>query len=319
MIAGAMACHGVVRVLAPSTTGTHHRDGAFDVVSVGTGDPEHRGEPLDRECDSLDDYDFILVVGDPDPTARELLAGVGPDHVFALPVGHESWASRPDAVAGIVIPFYYDGAPTVTGVPVQESGFFVPVNPIASTAPLSGVGARDYLLVLEGEASRDTSRGAVPGSLTGVSPLASWLIARFPRLHTVTVGQGALTVWHSRAPLGTLPVGTRMDLWRLMAFARATVDLLPGPLVARECIESLLLGTPLVIPNSNVAREHLRGGAGLPFEDLTGLLDAVRTVMDEDVARSIAEQGLRYAQGRFGSSRTLIDSFAAVLRSARTR
>ncbi len=96
------------------------------------------------------------------------------------------------------------------------------------------------------------------------------------------------SAWHYRSLRGSIRVDTRTDLWRLMAHARATIDLAPGKLLARECVESLRFGTPIVVPKGTVGALHAEAGGGLWFGDeaeLIGCVDALSESVDPHDAR----------------------------------
>ena len=117
-------------------------------------------------------------------------------------------------------------------------GVYVPVNPMAERHRHHGFGFTGYHLVLSGRAAAEDEPPAE----------VAWLSAAFPDEHVVLVEQAAASAWRARALRGRVSVDTRMDLWRLLAHAAVCVDLGPGGLVARECIEALRLGTPVVAP-----------------------------------------------------------------------
>jgi glycosyltransferase involved in cell wall biosynthesis len=100
-----------------------------------------------------------------------------------------------------------------------------------------------------------------------------------------------------------LPVNpTRVNLWRLMAHGLATVDLRPPGPFGRESIESMLLGTPVVVPDGSAAMEHVAAASGgLWYRDAGELLDAVRIVVsDEALRRQLGHQGQTYATAHHG-------------------
>ena len=92
-----------------------------------------------------------------------------------------------------------------------------------------------------------------------------------------------------------------MDLWRLLAHANACIDLAPGPHIARECIEALRFGTPIIVPEqSGPASVHARAGGGSTFGDPDELVAAVGA-LDSESARSAASlAGRLYADGLYG-------------------
>ncbi len=95
-----------------------------------------------------------------------------------------------------------------------------------------------------------------------------------------------------------LPVGpSRVNLWRLMAHAEATVDVRPSGPVGREAIESMLLGTPVVVPDGSAAAAHVaKAGGGLWYRDIGELFDATRLLLDPAVRSPLSAQGRRYAE-----------------------
>ncbi len=103
----------------------------------------------------------------------------------------------------------------------------------------------------------------------------------------------------------------RHDLLRLMAWARATVDLHPGTLFGRESVESLLHSTPIVVPANSSAREHAElGSGGLWFDELSGLLGCVETMRDPATRDALAHQGAAYAQARCTTGPDFVASIA---------
>jgi glycosyltransferase involved in cell wall biosynthesis len=138
----------------------------------------------------------------------------------------------------------------------------------------------------------------------------AWLTARFPSRDVVVVESAKAAVWKGRALRGVVGVATRTDLWRLLAHARLTVDLRPGNVIARECIESLRFGTPIIVPKVSVARHHAEAGGGLSYEDISELLAGVKA-LEDDVNRShMSEQGRKYADLYFGDLSTTTDTLA---------
>jgi hypothetical protein len=105
-----------------------------------------------------------------------------------------------------------------------------------------------------------------------------------------------------------------MDLWRLMAHASVCVDLDPGPLIARECIEALRLGTPIVVPETaGSAATHARASGGATFVDPAELIAAVGTLSSSASRASASDSGRRYADAAFGDPDTLVGQLKALL------
>jgi hypothetical protein len=131
---------------------------------------------------------------------------------------------------------------------------------------------------------------------------------RFTERPVVVVHDDALVVWRRCAAVASAPVTSATDLWRLMAWARGTVDLRPDRLLALHCIESMLLGTPVVVPDDGRAQQHAAASnGGLWFADAAELMSCVEVLLDEDVGSRLGEQGRHYATARYGSSSTFVD------------
>lgn len=300
-LAGALSRHVAVDVLVPGDPDFTTADGLFDPRGGGRGsregtwpDPGSTAWPFPKD----DEDPFVLAVVDArDAGARGVLDRHAPD----LPVV---------AVAsGVEAADWHDG----TVVSPSGLGLHVPVNPLATERPHNGFGFTDYVLVLtdrvaghadpqSGGAGAEAAGGAGGAGDTeeDPTPLAAWLIARFPRLHVVVVEDAEASAWRNRSLQGTVHVDTRTDLWRLMAHARATVDLHPGPLVGRECVESLRLGTPVVAP---ATAEPLAGVGGIvAFDDVPGLLASVEALEDPHNRAALGSRGREEADARHGDA-----------------
>lgn len=157
-------------------------------------------------------------------------------------------------------------------------------------------GARDYILVL------------TDGSPARHDPWLEVLQMRFGSHRVVVSTPRTLAV---REPGG---VGyewqetTRpSDLLRLMAWAELTVDLHPGALFGRRSLESLMYGTPIVVPHDSSAQEHAENGSGgLWFDGIGGLVWCTEAILDRSVRAALGEQGRRYAQRRYGSTNSFV-------------
>jgi hypothetical protein len=120
-------------------------------------------------------------------------------------------------------------------------------------------------------------------------------------------------VWRGRVLRGVVDVYTRTDLWRLVSHARVTVDLAPGRIIARECIESLRFGTPIVVPTNSAARPHADAGGGMTFSGYAELLAAVDHLSDESVRATMSSRGRSYADARYGDPNAFVDSVSHAL------
>jgi hypothetical protein len=172
-------------------------------------------------------------------------------------------------------------------------------NPSALTEPDASVGETEYVLALS-----DVDAGADHWEYE----LGQLLRMKFPD-HPVAVSHtDALYTWHQ----GRLDKGPAVrrssDRARLMAWARVTVDFRPGRLFAKRCIESLLYGTPIVVPDDSRAREHAeRGRGGLWFADPAELTWCVEAILDPPTRASFSTQARDYAEPTFGSTDRFIE------------
>ncbi len=181
---------------------------------------------------------------------------------------------------------------------------YVPVNQLAALHRHHGFGFTGYHLVLSG---RPEVSGAPP-------PAAAWLTAAFPDADVVVVEKAIAAAWKGRVLRGTTSVDTRMDLWRLMAHANFCVDLDPGPQIARECIESLRFGTPIIVPeHSGPAIVHARESGGGTFSDPGELVAAARIMQSESNRSAISDAGRRYADSRYGDPGAIVQRVGALL------
>ena len=106
---------------------------------------------------------------------------------------------------------------------------------------------------------------------------------------------------------------TRTDLWRLFAHARGVIDLRPGPLVARECVEAQLVGTPVLAPTGSIGAEHGAAGGGLCFSNVDELLRAVASLEDRGVRDKLSKKGRTVAEERYGHPDRLVDRMAHIV------
>ena len=181
---------------------------------------------------------------------------------------------------------------------------YVPVNPLAARDRHHGFGFMSYILVLGGV----TPAGADP------PPAVAWLTAAFHEADLVFVSDAVASAWRGRALRGQVAVDTQTDFWRLLAHASVCIDLDPGPLIARECIEALRFGTPIVVPQgSGPAVTHARAGGGFTFADAGELIDAVGKMQVETERSQVATQGRRYADETFGDPFGVVADIRALL------
>ncbi|HEY6474870.1 MAG TPA: hypothetical protein VIY26_18400 [Acidimicrobiales bacterium] len=283
-IAGGVSRRGAVAVLVPGREGTREPDGAFDLEGTGEGDgfvwPAHL--PADS----------VVVVDDLTPEVRAGLAGAGVESGFRL---------SPRAGAGI------DGRWPRIGLvegdgDVRPGGPFVTVNPGAMADRHHGFGFTGYVLVLSGRLRRHADPPAA----------VAWLTSAFHDCDIVVVEDAVASAWKGRSLRGTTPVETRMDLWRLVAHAAVCVDLAPGAFVARECVEALRLGTPIVVPAAApVASSLARACGGGTFSDTWGLIEATDKLQGE--AAEASARAKEYGDATHGDPEAFVAGLRGLL------
>ena len=180
----------------------------------------------------------------------------------------------------------------------------VPVNPLAERHRHHGFGFTAI------NSSCPTARRAEDEPPAAVA----WLSAAFHDADVVVVEDAVASAWRGRALRGRVTVDTRMDLWRLVAHAGVCVDLDPGAYLARECVEALRFGTPIVVPeDSGPAAVHARAGGASTFGDPGELIDAVEEMRSEGIRASASDEGRRYADSRFGDPGALVTRMRTLL------
>jgi hypothetical protein len=283
-MAGAVSRFHQVRVLVPAREGSPTFDGAFDPIGVGISavggwpTPHHAAWPT-----GLPGHTSV-VVDEADETVGALLERFEPGReVRAI----TSSGALPAAVS---LRFLGQGGDDAGG----SIGMHVPVNPLAATHRHNGLGFTGYLLVLSDRVGAS--------AIEPPTPMVAWLTARFPTSEIVVVEDASAAVWRGRALRGVVSVDTRTDLWRLLAHARMTVDLAPGTIISRECIESLRFGTPIVVPLHSPAARHAEAGGGMTYGGYGDMLNCVELLSDDALRSSMSRDGQRYADARFGDS-----------------
>lgn len=126
-------------------------------------------------------------------------------------------------------------------------------------------------------------------------------IARLTRMTTIVLADGF--IWPNRWPDDVLvrSGGSRADVWRWMRHALAVVDLSPHPTFPRNTIESMLCGTPVLVPAGSVADRNLEASGGvLSFRNSADVVVALRRLADRRVRDPLAQAGQTYAAARFG-------------------
>jgi hypothetical protein len=276
-VAGAASRCARVKIFVQSETGDIEPDGAFDVVGIQTED--HRWPELDSDrWGQRPNAGSIWIIDEASPDALALLEP-HEDKTAVFTIGPSEGASDWSPPRLLMTPLSSGNS--------IAFGPYVPVNPLAATSRHTGFGFTNYILVL-------TDRSGHP-PVDRPTPGVAWLTSRFFDEYVIAVEGGQAAAWKGRALRGVVDVHTRTDLWRLLAHARVTVDLCPGRILGRECIEALRFGTPIVVPANSVAAEHTRSGGGRTYHDVAGLLEAVDHFVDDSTRENASRRGLQYA------------------------
>lgn len=138
--------------------------------------------------------------------------------------------------------------------------------------------------------------------------VAAAVAADFPDVRVLATGRGTQLLpdlpW-----LEVRPSVGRTDLWRWMARGLAVFDPEPHHLLAREVLEGMLSGAPVLVSEfGGASREHAeRGNGGLWFSDYAHLGASIAALSSEEVARGLGEQGRRYALSEYGDPERFAD------------
>ncbi len=282
-LAGAASRSGPVSVMVTGVAARFEPDGAFDLRGLGLPGALRWPDGLPT--------DTTVIVDELTADVAELLASAQPTSVLVVsdPGGlHSSDWRRLWLVGGS-----------------EPVGVHVPVNRLAERHRHHGFGFTDYLLLLS---DRTGDSGEVP------PPAAEWVGAAFPEADVVVVEDALAWAWKGGTLRGKVSVDTRMDLWRLLAHANVCIDLGPGRHIARECIEALLFGTPIIVPDqAGPAVVHARETGGWTFSSPDELLTAVASMQSESERSRVSESGRSYAESQFGDPVALVTRVRALL------
>lgn len=298
-VAAAVSRRTPVTVFTPAPAGTVEPDGAFDLLGIGGPRDGRWPEPDHASWSVRPDAKSIWVLDEATDDAIALLGALGVGAAFSV-------APAPKAADHSVRSLPFNPGSAQAGV--EPIGLHVPVNPLAATSRHTGFGFTGYVLVLTDRSGRPPAQ---PPTVA-----AAWLTARFYDSYVVVVEGGQAAAWKGRALRGVVSVDSRTDLWRLLASALVTVDLAPGAIIGRECIESLRLGTPIVVPEASAAAAHALAGGGKTFASNADLLDALGSLADAHTASVFGARGRRYADEYYGDADVFTTRVDRLLRSA---
>lgn len=178
---------------------------------------------------------------------------------------------------------------------LHDVGLAVPMFETVWREPVTAVANTNYLAVL------CNSRPGVPSG--NVEPDVHLLVSALPENPVAAVFEDRLEVWTRAGCERLVPLTGDTDLGRLLGWARMTVDLRPGRLLARQSIASLRYGTPVVVPEDSRAFQHARNGnAGVWYRDRGELLAGARLLLDPGVRQGLGSSASSYAADRYGST-----------------
>jgi hypothetical protein len=177
---------------------------------------------------------------------------------------------------------------------IYRIGAPLAANPSALSEPDGSVGDTDYILVLSGVSSEENCVE---------SGLCRLVRVQFPDTVVGIAHTDSFQAWFNGRVTSHGPIERSSDISRLLAFARITVDLRPGQLFGRQCVESLLFGAPIVVPHQSRAREHAeRGRGGLWFTNAGELIWCLEALLEPAAHDALSVQGRSYAQSEYGST-----------------
>lgn len=300
-IAGALTRHAHVDVFVPGR-GAGSPDGAFDLTPVGAASGATWPDAGATDIASGEYRAALVEAGD--DGARALAATIAPG-APVLSVGRgagvDGGGGGDAPVLGVDLPREDEHTPQVHHV-----GLYARVDPAASRRRHYGLrSVPGYLLVL----------GDRTGPPQGQWPSAQmrWVLARFARSYVAVVEGGVARVWRSRSCVAEFEVHTRMDLWILMARSDAVVDLLPGSLFARECVQALRYGVPIAVPRDSAAGGLARSGGGVEFSSTGELLASIETLQDPSARATLGTEGKAIADRWYGDPDGLVTRMSGVL------
>jgi hypothetical protein len=290
-----------VDVLVPGTPGQPRADGLFDLVPVGPPTAGETWPTIDNAAWPATFTPDVVLLDRADSGAVALAERFVP---LAITLAVDDGTPVPAAIDQVLS---VAASPATGRQPAARSiGLHVPVHPLAAQRRHNGLGFTGYVLVL-------SDRGPTGKDHDAPTPQAAWLIAALPRHDVVVVEDGVASAWRSRSLRGRIVIDTRTDLWRLVAHALVTVDLGPGQLLARECVESLRYGIPVVVPAATAAAELAGQGGGLWYRDVAELVACVDAVNDRKLRDTLGDQGRRFTDDWYGDADRFVKRVGGVL------
>ncbi len=353
LIAGALACRADVAVVQLGTAGhATYADSVFEVHRVPVRGANPRRSALLREAlaghvgpsglpaaavDLLDRYEgeATEVIGSLEAIAPDAIVIAGFHQPWDLEtLGRPGDTGRTRVVA---IPFLSDGRPLPSEIArlVDHADRIGTVHPGEHPAlvALAPQRQRDFIPV---ELAIGVNRHAMADPLVGVAAYGDYvlLVRRFPSgsprlaravnaeilppiLEGLSVAEVDGETWRicDAYNAAALPVNpSHVNFSRLIARARATIDVRPPGPVGALALESMLLGVPVIVPDDSAARAHVAAAnGGLWYRNVGELLDAVRVVLNDRIGAKLAAQGRAYAQARHGDNDAFVSRTTALV------
>ncbi len=354
LLAGALARAGRVEVLhvgAPVAAPTTRRDSAFSLHEIPVrGNPRRAAlvrAALTRDGGGLSPTLEQLVAaeaGSADGVA-ERLAALAPDAVVLA--GHEQrWAHGALSPGGSPVTFVpilgEHGRVAERGIALLVAGAtrIATVNPGEHAAfERAFPGRRDDLVALD--PALPVNRPATAQMLFGVHWFGTYVLLirafppatpRYARLVTrellssllgVSVAEvdGERFTISDRDNAVELPVNpTRINLWRLMAHAEVTIDARPPGPFGQEAIESMLLGTPVVVPAGSAAHAAVEeASGGLGYRGPGELVDAARALLRPGAGEAAGAAGQRWSERHYGDAARFVEHATEIVLGAAHR
>ena len=347
LVAGALARHADVAVVQlVENAGATYLDSVFEIhpAAVHGANPRRSAllrAALNGHADAAGPppaaAELLRRYGGEAPEVEGELNKIAPDAVVLAGVdqpwdvsvlGRPGDGSRPPV---LVIPFLDAGRPVPAEIVrlVEHADRIGTIHPDERATLVGLVPGRERDIVPV-DLAIGVNRHATADPLAGVAAFGKYvlLIRRFPAggprlersvnaetLPTILDGLSVAEVdgetWricddHNTAVLPVNPSG--VNFARLVARARATIDVRPPGPVGTMAIESMLLGVPAVVPDGSAAKAHVAAAnGGLWYRNIGELFDAVRVLVRTPIGAVLARQGRAYAQTRHGD----IDDFVA--------
>ncbi|MEA2627191.1 MAG: hypothetical protein QOD06_3236 [Candidatus Binatota bacterium] len=186
-------------------------------------------------------------------------------------------------------------------VPVHDVGFALRVHPLAAETEPAGWSGEPGLVI-----ARDWTRPAAVGRWLRV---AERVARELPGVRVCLLGRGSEGLPPQASALVPL-AASRLDLWRWVSRSLALIDPEPHRLLAREVLEAMMYGVPVIVADrGGASREHAeRANGGLWFRDEAELVGCAARLLDAEVRRQLGGQGRAYADARYGDADAFVEA-----------